>query len=441
MLNKKLQADYWNEMCYQLLKLMIQKMNIKFRGGLLGLKDFKMILRVTTAQYCTAGTKVNAAGLQMLEDLLFGPNGPSQVVCVGSSGSNDPNIRSRKRKRVCTIDDSQGSSSIVDAHDKGNSCPWVLYLAKDKISNNWEARTHIDTYKFLQSEEIKHCTYNFMAKQIFNPNILVKVVQDQLQVDLELQISMSKALRAKAKAETKVKGDHTLQYVMLRDHVVELQSTNPNTIVKIAVERKSDRLDGAFMKRSFPGQVLAAVGLDANNRIYLLAYALVKAKSIIPAIKVVFTSAEHKFCLRHIHKNTELAWSGQAYKDGLWRCALATIIMEFKGVHCEEAKAWVEIYEWKLRNLMYLVMCLRPLAVDLGAQPHGRGLLEALGCWLRVPAVGQGLQWGRSSFAQCLIEINADDVLKESLTMGIPLFDGSSFSIETAQIEYEWKPP
>ncbi|GJS74292.1 putative ribonuclease H-like domain-containing protein [Tanacetum coccineum] len=45
MLNKKLQADYWNEMCYQLLKLM-------FRGGLLGLKDFKMILRVTTAQYC-----------------------------------------------------------------------------------------------------------------------------------------------------------------------------------------------------------------------------------------------------------------------------------------------------------------------------------------------------------------------------------------------------
>ncbi|GJX34705.1 ribonuclease H-like domain-containing protein, partial [Tanacetum coccineum] len=43
MLNKKLQADYWNEMCYQLLKLM-------FRGGLLGLKDFKMILRVTTAQ-------------------------------------------------------------------------------------------------------------------------------------------------------------------------------------------------------------------------------------------------------------------------------------------------------------------------------------------------------------------------------------------------------
>ncbi|GJZ92940.1 hypothetical protein Tco_0665005 [Tanacetum coccineum] len=34
----------------RILNLKIQKMNIKFRGGLLGLKDFKMILRVTTAQ-------------------------------------------------------------------------------------------------------------------------------------------------------------------------------------------------------------------------------------------------------------------------------------------------------------------------------------------------------------------------------------------------------
>ncbi|GJU24351.1 hypothetical protein Tco_1162972 [Tanacetum coccineum] len=49
--------------------------------------------------------------------------------------------------------------------------------------------------------------------------------------------------------------------------------------------------------------------------------------------------------------------------------------------------------------------------------------------------------WGRSSFAWYLIEINADDVLKDSLTMGIPLFDGLRFSNEMVRIEYEWKPP
>ncbi|GJV93873.1 putative ribonuclease H-like domain-containing protein [Tanacetum coccineum] len=48
MLNKKLQTDHQNEMCYQLLKLM--KMNIKFRRGLLGLKRLHRFLEVTTAQ-------------------------------------------------------------------------------------------------------------------------------------------------------------------------------------------------------------------------------------------------------------------------------------------------------------------------------------------------------------------------------------------------------
>ncbi|GJR23465.1 zinc knuckle CX2CX4HX4C containing protein [Tanacetum coccineum] len=49
--------------------------------------------------------------------------------------------------------------------------------------------------------------------------------------------------------------------------------------------------------------------------------------------------------------------------------------------------------------------------------------------------------WGTSSFARCLIEINTEDVLKESLTMGVPLIDGLGFTIETISIEYEWKPP
>ncbi|GJX16025.1 zinc knuckle CX2CX4HX4C containing protein [Tanacetum coccineum] len=49
--------------------------------------------------------------------------------------------------------------------------------------------------------------------------------------------------------------------------------------------------------------------------------------------------------------------------------------------------------------------------------------------------------WGRSSFARCLIEINTDDVLKDSLTLGVPIIKESGFTIETINIEYEWKPP
>ncbi|GJT78877.1 hypothetical protein Tco_1045602 [Tanacetum coccineum] len=112
-----------------------------------------------------------------------------------------------------------------------------------------------------------------------------------------------------AKAEREIKGDHTLQCAMLRDYIIELQFTNSNTTVKIAVERNNGPslptrvfkriyiclgalklgfrackrellgLDGAFMNGSFPGQVLETVGPDSNNRIYPLAYALVEAES------------------------------------------------------------------------------------------------------------------------------------------------------------------
>nr|GEX08656.1 hypothetical protein [Tanacetum cinerariifolium] len=86
-----------------------------------------------------------------------------------------------------------------------------------------------------------------------NPEILVKAVQDQLQHDLELQISTSKIFKDKAKAEREIRGDHVLREVL--------------------------GLDGAFMNGPFSGQLLAAVGLDSNNIIYTLAYALVEAES------------------------------------------------------------------------------------------------------------------------------------------------------------------
>ncbi|GJR59673.1 chloroplast stem-loop binding protein of 41 kDa b, chloroplastic [Tanacetum coccineum] len=250
---------------------------------------------------------------------------------------------------------------------------------------------------------------NFNApKQMVNPDIPVKAVQDQLQRELEVQISMSKAFRAKAKAEREIRGDHVLQYSMLRDYVVELQSTNPNTTVKIAVERNTDPslptrvfqriyiclgalklgfracrrdllgLDGAFMKGPFPGQVLVAVGLDSNNGIYPLAYALVEAESksswcwflqclgddidlhpnsnftfisdrqkgIIPAIKTVYPSAEHRYCLRHIHENMKQGWCGQAYKDLLWRAASATNVRDFEKCMLELKTMNPKAHEW-----------------------------------------------------------------------------------------------
>nr|GEV39285.1 hypothetical protein [Tanacetum cinerariifolium] len=93
-----------------------------------------------------------------------------------------------------------------------------------------------------------------------------------------LVFTMSQELKLKLKK--KIRGDHVLQYSMLRDYVVELQYTNLNTTVKIAIEGNNDPslptrvfqralkldfrafkrellgLDGAFMKGPFLCQCL-----------------------------------------------------------------------------------------------------------------------------------------------------------------------------------------
>jgi hypothetical protein len=49
--------------------------------------------------------------------------------------------------------------------------------------------------------------------------------------------------------------------------------------------------------------------------------------------------------------------------------------------------------------------------------------------------------WGRSNYAQALVEISADQPFKDVITVAIPGDDGVSFSKEKVFIEYEWRPP
>ncbi|GJX12373.1 hypothetical protein Tco_0204131 [Tanacetum coccineum] len=130
-----------------------------------------------------------------------GPTGLNHIMKVGPSRSSGPTTRSKKRKNTSTNDDSQASSSRM-----------------------WEKQTHTK----LGGEETQQ--YPQMPSIYGNQTL-----------HLQILISMSKAFRAKAKAERDIRGDHVLQYSMLRGY------------------RDLLGFDGAFMKGPFPGQVLAAV--------------------------------------------------------------------------------------------------------------------------------------------------------------------------------------
>lgn len=172
------------------------------------------------------------------------------------------------------------------------------------------------THKCIQSRVISQCTQTFLSKQVYeqlasNPEIPPSAIQEQLSRKLEVGISWMKAFRAKQKVEKSLKGDYQKHYTMLRDYIEELQRSNPNTTVRLDVERPQDNneetrqfrriyvclgackegfkacmreiigLDGSFMKWPYPGWVLTAIGLDPNNGIHPIAYAIVKAETTV----------------------------------------------------------------------------------------------------------------------------------------------------------------
>lgn len=176
-------------------------------------------------------------------------------------------------------------------------------------------KTFEDVHKCLQSRTVKKCTVAFLSKGVEatikpNPKFPLSALKDQLQKKIEIGMSNQKVQRAKQKAKEKVIGDYTKQYAQLRDYLIELQKLNPDTTVRIDLERPNNPirvlerkfrrvyiclgalkegfkkgkrgllgLDGCFFSGPFPGQVLTAVGVDPNNGIYPLAYAIVEAET------------------------------------------------------------------------------------------------------------------------------------------------------------------
>nr|KAJ0201017.1 hypothetical protein LSAT_V11C600322690 [Lactuca sativa] len=194
------------------------------------------------------------------------------------------------------------------------TCGWYIHASRSNPGSDWFIRTLNQTHTCLQTRKLRACTASLISKKIFdqveaNPDIPLRAIQDHFQKTYQVGVTMDNVFRAKDKARKHITGDYTKQYEMLRDYVLKLQATNPDTTMKIDVcsepnpdspTRQFRRIyvwlgplkkgfksclrdllgfDGAFMKGPFLGQVLSAVGLDSNNGIYLLAYGIFESEN------------------------------------------------------------------------------------------------------------------------------------------------------------------
>ncbi|XP_076938294.1 uncharacterized protein LOC143606406 [Bidens hawaiensis] len=224
--------------------------------------------------------------------------------------------RKRKCKKNCGAQ--EGSSSHKSKPKKNKiphpTCPWVLHVSFDGAERIWCVTTLDTEHQCLQTRTVSLCTVGWLAKELEedleeDPNESMRKLQKNIQRRLQVQVTPNQIYKAKRVAKKNVVHDFSGQYAILREYCQEVVRCNPGTTIKIDVESECNPssptrqfkriyvclaplregfklcgrellgLDGCFMKGIYPGQILTAVGVDSNNGIYPVAYAIVESEN------------------------------------------------------------------------------------------------------------------------------------------------------------------
>lgn len=352
--------------------------------------DFKASTNIKTPTFCnglTFGSKeefkeaIHNYAFNNGKDLKFEKNDKLRVTVSCKHPSCPWRINCRKLSNCL-------SWRVLELVDRHEGCSWTFknkMVNSSKVAKRW--KNEIKSHSNWKIEEFKE-----------------KVCHDE-----NFNISNKQAYRAMAKAKAAIQGELDDSFNKLWSYCLAIQKTNPMTscIVKLSdledlVGRKRFLrmyicweacregykycrpivgVDGCHLNGKMGGVLLTAVGVDANDGIFPLAYAIAegetkdswiwflellkrdlgitegneheitfisdKQKGLIPSFHSVVPAAKHRFCVRHLNGNMKVAgFQGKAIKDALWDAARATTINSFTLALRKIKELDVKAFEW-----------------------------------------------------------------------------------------------
>ncbi|KAK8689985.1 hypothetical protein V6N13_088691 [Hibiscus sabdariffa] len=193
--------------------------------------------------------------------------------------------------------------------------------------------------EFNTTAAILNPTFKYLDAFHSDPNYSTRSLKQAIFKDFSIYVHLSKCIRVKNLALARMHGNLNEQYTKLYDYLAELRSSNPGTTtilqldesvfkrLYICMQAMKDSfkagcrpiicMDGCHLKGYYKGHLLATVGLDADDCLYPLAFAIVD---------------KHRTCVRHLFNNFKLAGDhkGKALKDQLWKAGRDTYVREFE---------------------------------------------------------------------------------------------------------------
>ncbi|KAL0456480.1 UNVERIFIED_CONTAM: hypothetical protein Slati_0987200, partial [Sesamum latifolium] len=293
----------------------------------------------------------------------------------------------------------------------GNSeCGWKMHAIKIKDEETFQINLLQSHHSCPEIFNVKNMKTNWLKDKYLqkfksDPKRCVKGFRVDIMNELRVNMSNNQAYRAKKAALKEIEGSPEWQYSRLWDYAAEIRETNPSSAVIIGTDQqmRDERfnrfyvcfgalkpgfqvgcrpiigVDGCHLKGPHGGILLTAIGVDPNNNLFPIAYAVVnkecretwewflivlnhdlnivrdyeftfmsdKEKGLMQALEKVFPGSDHRCCVRHLHNNFKHAgFRGQGFKIALWNAAKACTVGEWK-MRMQEMKNLSQVgHDW-----------------------------------------------------------------------------------------------
>ena len=271
---------------------------------------------------------------------------------------------------------------------KTNPCEWFLYAGPMEDKTSFQIRKigpdHTCPLSYNnKSVTAKWCAGKYVQKWKDQPDWNMSSFAREVREYANVDISKWTYYRARKFANKEIYGDNKMQYGMLWDYCTELRRSNPGSTVIMKTNTKGSTspvferiyicfqackqgfrggcrpivgLDGCHLKANHKGQILSAMGIDANNGMFPIAFSVVeseckdswlwfldhlrtdlgidsgnqvtwisdKQKGLESALVAQFTTPDHRHCLRHLYNNFKSQHRGVYLKQLMWNAASST---------------------------------------------------------------------------------------------------------------------
>ncbi|GJS56483.1 zinc knuckle CX2CX4HX4C containing protein [Tanacetum coccineum] len=218
------------------------------------------------------------------------------------------------------------------------------------------------------------------------------------------------------------------------------RNSNPNKkIVKLQELRNPERVDGAAV--AIPMEAVEEVSSRFSNTLY--GYFIGK-RLAFPLVENYVKNTWAKFGLKRTQLHEDFFMFQFNTKEGMesvmesgpWLVRGVPLILniwnqnsELKKDAIKSAPLWVKLHHVPI--VAYSEIGLSLITTQLG-KPI---MLDSYTSNMCLSS------WRRNTYARALVEFSAEEELKNSIVIAIPLINGKGHTLASIDVEYEWNPP